>query len=100
MLIYNVTIKLDWSIQEAWISWMKEIHMPEVMATGCFYECRLLRLLDTDETEGPTYAAQYQAATKEEYNRYLETFAPGLREAGTRKWGSRFMAFRSVMELV
>jgi hypothetical protein len=64
MFIYNVTIQVTWAIHEQWLEWMTTIHMPEVVATGCFSTSRLLRLVEVDETEGPTFAAQYTAASK------------------------------------
>ncbi|MCG7857224.1 DUF4286 family protein [Flavihumibacter sediminis] len=100
MYIYNVTLQVDWSIAEDWLLWMKEEHMPEVVATGCFTESRLLRLVEVDETVGPTYAAQYSAESKEDYNRYITTHAETLRNKSFQKWGDRFIAFRSVMVLV
>jgi Domain of unknown function (DUF4286) len=100
MMVYNVTLKLDSSIHEEWLLWMKTIHMPEVMATNCFTECRLLRLLETDESDGPTYAAQYTCSSREEYDKYINEFGPTLRKASIDRWGQKFIAFRSIMELV
>lgn len=54
MLIYNITTKVDHSIADAWLQWMKEEHIPEVIATGCFSQSRILRLLEVDETDGLT----------------------------------------------
>ena len=31
MFIYNVTVKVDWSIHEAWVQWMLNEHMPEMI---------------------------------------------------------------------
>jgi len=98
--IYNVTIKVDWSITEEWLQWMKEVHMPEMVQTGCFENSRLLRLMEVDDSDGPTYAAQFTAPGKEEYNRYVTDFAEALRKKSYEKWGDRFIAFRSVMEVV
>ena len=100
MIIYNVTNKVDHSIHEDWILWMKEIHIPEVMNTGCFSRFQFVRLLDTDESDGFTYATQYFAVSMEDYTRYLGQFANQLREKATIQWGNHFIAFRSLMELV
>ena len=100
MLIYNVTTKINWRIHEDWVKWMKEKHIPDVMNSGCFTETRFLRLLETDETEGPTYAAQFHADSIAEYNRYLEAFAPLLRKDVLTNWGDNFISFRSLMEVV
>ena len=53
MIIYNVTIKIDWTIHDAWLAWMQQVHIPELVATGCFTRSQLVRLLDTDERKGP-----------------------------------------------
>ena len=100
MIIYNVTIKVETSVAADWLRWLLEEHIPEVMSTGCFTEYKVVRLLEVDDIEGPTYAIQYYAETKPDYNRYIELHAPEMRRRSFDKWGERFIAFRSVMEVV
>ena len=100
MFIYNVTVKIDPSIEADWIKWMKEEHIPEVLATGFFFESRFVRLLDVDESEGPTFAVQYTARTKADYENYIAHFSPELRKKGLDRWGNLFIAFRTVMQVV
>jgi hypothetical protein len=100
MIIYNVTVKVAEPIKEAWLKWLKEEHIPEVMATGCFTHAVATRLLDIDDSEGPTYAIQYHAESKAFYNRYADKFAAEMRQKSFDKWGNQFIAFRSVMEIV
>ncbi|MBX9783688.1 MAG: DUF4286 family protein [Chitinophagaceae bacterium] len=100
MILYNVTIKLTREIHASWIEWMKEEHMPEMLATGCFTKYNLLRLLEVDEEEGPTYAAQYYAESKALYNQYIEQYSTAQRQKGIDKWGNQFIAFRTVMQAV
>ena len=100
MLIYNVTCKVSWPIHDAWVQWMKEKHIPEVMSKACFTEYRFARLLDIEEEEGPTYTIQYSAATRDNYERYIDLFAPALRKDITKNWGDQVIAFRTLMELV
>lgn len=100
MFIYNVTIKVDHSIAIDWLEWLKSIHIPEVIATGCFTEAKVLQLLETDEEEGLTYAIQYNAPSKAMYNNYIQNFAAELRDKSFQKWGDKFIAFRSIMQIV
>lgn len=100
MLIYNVTLKPEWSIHDAWVAWMQQEHMPEVVSTGCFTHCQLVRLLDVDEKDGPTYAAQYFTQSKADYNRYIELHSASLRQKAFDRWGDRFIAYRSLMQIV
>ena len=100
MIVYNITIKVDWSIAEEWLTWMKAVHMPEIMDTRCFESNKLFKLLEVDETEGPTYAAQYFAPSMAHYEEYLAQHAPAMRQKTMDKWGAKFIAFRSLMEVV
>ncbi len=100
MIIYNVTIKTHESIHQVWIHWLKEEHVPEVLATNCFIKATILRLLDVDDSEGPTYAIQYFAEDRSEYDRYIEKFAGIMRQKSFDKWGDKFIAIRSVMEII
>jgi Domain of unknown function (DUF4286) len=100
MIIYNVTIKVQQSISDAWLQWLQEEHIPDVIQTGCFTHATILRLLEVDDSEGPTYAVQYFAESKSLYNRYIENHAAAMRQKSFDKWGAAFIAFRSVMQVV
>ena len=99
-IIYNVTSKVDSSIANDWVQWMLNEHIPDIMKTKCFYSSRLVKILEIDESEGPTYAIQYHALSRSDYNRYIEIHADGLRKKAFDKWGNKFFAFRSVMQIV
>jgi hypothetical protein len=100
MFIYNVTTQLSWTIHNEWLEWMRETHIPEVVGTGCFTHHRMVRLLEVDESEGPTYAVQYFTDSLEIYRRYITQFAPALRLDAQKKWGEACISFRSLMEVV
>ena len=100
MYIYNVTIKIVPEIQDAWLEWLQGTHVPEVLETGCFSKATIVRLLEVDDSDGPTYAIQYFAESKALYNRYIDKFANLLRDKSFEKWGNRFMAFRSLMQVI
>lgn len=99
MIIYNVTTKVDHSIAAIWLQWMKEEHIPEIKATGCFANARILQLIEVDEADGLTYAVQYEAESKALYNRYIQKFSDELRKKTLEKWGNRIISFRTVMQL-
>ena len=100
MIIYNVTIKVDNEVASDWVRWMKTEHIADVLNTGLFTECRLSRLLEQDEADGVTYSAQYVCDTIEQYGRYIAEHAEGMREKGSNLFGGKFVAFRSIMEVI
>lgn len=100
MIIYNITIKAENAIAAAWLQWMKEEHIHDVINTGCFNNATILRLIEVDDTDGPTYAIQYKAESKADYNRYIQLHADKMRKKVSDKWGDQVVAFRSVLEVV
>jgi len=100
MILYNVTIKINHEAEREWLQWMKDEHMPELMNTGLFADAKLFRLLDVDDSEGVTYAAQYFCNTMQDYNNYISGHAAAMREKGLKRFGDKFIAFRTVMQQV
>lgn len=97
MFIYNITIRVDNDIAEGWLQWQKETHIPQVMATGFFYDHRLYKLMEQDESDGQTFVVQFFALEFADYKEYIRDHAPGLREQSFRRWGNKFVAFRTLL---
>lgn len=100
MIVYNVTIKIDKPIEVEWLKWHRNEHIPEVMSTGLFHDYKLFRLLEEDEEDSTTYVTQYFTSSIEHYKKYVEQYSTLLRQKTLEKWADRFIAFRSVMEIV
>ncbi|MCX8019740.1 MAG: DUF4286 family protein [Chitinophagaceae bacterium] len=99
MIIYNVTVKVNRSVADSWYLWLKQEHVPEMLATGCFTGARIMRLLEAGPADDPTWAIQYQAPDKQHLDRYLNQFADNMRNKALDKWKDRFVAFRTVLQL-
>lgn len=99
MILYNVTLILEEAAEAEWLQWMKEEHIPEVMATNCFISNRMLKVLDSPN-EGVTYCMQYIAENETAYETYKNQFGPALQAAALAKFENRFVAFRTLMAFV
>jgi hypothetical protein len=97
MIIYNVTVNIDHSVHDEWLQWMKEKHIPDVVATGCFLEGNIFRVL-VEEDQGTSYSIQYRSKSMDEINRYMKEFAPALQKEHTEKYKDKFVAFRTLLE--
>jgi hypothetical protein len=100
MYIYNVTLKIQPAIKEEWLSFMLNEHIPEIMDTQLFSDYRVCQLLDPKEEDGITYVVQYYFNVLENYTTYEQSFAPAIRKKHAEKFKDRFVAFRTVMEVV
>ena len=101
MVFYNVTCNVRADIAEQWIAWMKEVHLPEVLATGLFIEHTFSKLhTEVEGNEGQNYCIQYKLKSMEDYQQYVTQFGPALKQKTAAKWGEQVLAFRSLMEEV
>jgi len=99
MLLYNVTLIVEDASADAWLQWMQEVHIPQVMATGMFVSNRLLKVIDSPN-EGVTYCSQYVAQSIEDYDTYQAVYAPTLQEELNILFKDKFVAFRTLMEYI
>ncbi len=45
VILYNVTVSVDITVAEEWLTWMKQTHIDEVMATGLFESYAIYKVL-------------------------------------------------------
>ncbi|GAB4248914.1 MAG: DUF4286 family protein [Vicingaceae bacterium] len=101
MIIYNVTVNIDEEVHDDWLEWMKTKHIPDVMNTGKFVEYKMCKVLSVQEDEtGHTYAIQYFCNNLKDLEEYQAQFAPKLQQEHTEKYKDKFVAFRTLLEVV
>lgn len=98
-VLYNVTVSINADIETEWLDWMINTHIPDVMRTGFFLENKICRIHAFEEG-GLTYAIQYVSKTMHDYERYQKECAPKLQQEHSEKFGGKFEAFRTVLEIV
>ncbi len=101
MIVYSVTVSIETEITEEWLTFMKTMHIPQVMDTGCFLSHRIQRLLDPPSEPGfDTFNMQYEVPSLMDLDRYRAEFAPAIQRDHEEKYKDRFVAFRSVLEIL
>lgn len=99
MIIYNVTINIEQDVHDEWLQWMRDVHVHDVMQTGLFTEYKICKLL-VEEEQGITYSFQYTCPSLEAYERYRVEHAPRLQADVKKKYEGKFVAFRSLLEVL
>jgi hypothetical protein len=98
-IIYNVTVNVSEDSSDAWLLWMKETHIPEVLGTGLFRRATLMRV-HAFEQGGFTYAVQFVAGSMADYERYLKQYAPLMRTKTEALYGQEVQSFRTMLEVL
>jgi hypothetical protein len=99
VFIYNVTVNVPDEIHEEWRTWMKTVHMPDVMRTGCFVDSQMLKLLYVED-EGHTYSVQYRFLEMNDIENYQKNFAASLQAEYKIKFGDKSIAFRTLLQVI
>lgn len=100
MILYNVTITLDLDIHDDWLRWMQEEHIPDVMMTNMFISYRMSRLINHEHSDSEIYTIQYLTKDMAHLQRYQEEFAPELQQKVRERYEGKFVAFRTIMEVI
>ena len=99
MYIYNVTINIDESVHSTWLAWMKNEHIPAMLATGKFSNALMTRVHVEEEMGGISYSVQYRTDSKATLEKYYAEDAETLRNQ-SKPFEGKFIAFRTVLEVV
>jgi hypothetical protein len=99
MIQYNVTIKLEPEVEEAWLTYMNGSHIKAVMDTGLFVHCRFSKLIQSGE-ESPSYTIQYVLPSMKHMHKYQSQYARALQADHSTRFKGKFVAFRTLMEIV
>ena len=100
MIIYNVTISIDKDVENHWLDWMKNTHIPDVMKKELFIDCKISRVLEEAVVGGNTYAIAYSCKNMHDYEKYHNKFASKLQAEHSNKFAGRFVAYRTLLEVV
>lgn len=100
MIIYNVTLKVELQINEIFLRWLKEDHIPSVMETGCFTDYKVLRVMEEHQGDGITYAVQYHTTDTARYFDYQNNYAPAFQQEMKEVWQDKYAAFRTLLREV
>ncbi|MGS0526092.1 DUF4286 family protein [Zobellia nedashkovskayae] len=100
MYIYNITTNIEESAHDEWLIWMREVHIPDVLATGKFLNAKMSKILIEEDMGGVSYSVQFTTLSKEVLESYYTEDAPRLHEEAHKRFPNKFVSFRTEMEIV
>lgn len=100
MILYNITYTVAHSVEEDFVKWMKETHIPDVFATGIFTDQKFYRLLNSADDQSTNYSLQFFAESTAKLVEYERLYAQELRVQTQIRYGEKAMAFRTLLQSV
>lgn len=99
MIIYNVTLSINPTVETEFIDWLKNVHIPEVLDTQLFVSGELFKVFERPSSnQHSSYAVQYRLESWGHFNQYQLEFAAGLQQKTREKFGENVLAFRTFLE--
>ncbi len=99
MIIFNDTVIVEEAVHEKWLEWMKETHIPAVMATGLFNSHQILNVIDSPN-EGVTYCIQYHTDSLEKFNQFYTKHLHQLQALHNGLFENQYVIFNTLMQTV
>ncbi|MCF6166927.1 DUF4286 family protein [Lutibacter sp.] len=100
MYIYNVTTNIDESIKNEWLKWMKEKHIPNMLATGKFSHAKMSQVMIQEEMGGVTFSVQYTTDSLETLQKYYKENASQLRNETIALFNNKIVSFRTELKVI
>ena len=99
MFIYNITVLIEESVEQEWLSWIKLNYIQTVMETGFFQSCQLLQVTDSPN-EGLTYCLQFRTNEISSLQSYQSLYATQIESEHQLAFPNQLVTFSSNMKLI
>src|ERR1700712_2864638 len=99
MIVYNETLIVEESAYNEWLNYIKETHIPGIMATGYFQSYRILNVIDSPN-EGVTTCIQYNTGSEEQFARFYNLHLQQLHIIHNQRYENKFVLYSTLMEVI
>jgi hypothetical protein len=99
MILFNITIIIEDSIDKQWLNWMNSEFIPSAMESNLIASNRLLKVLDSPN-EGITYCLQFVIDNIDSYNQFKTSHLPLIMDNHAAQFSNRFVSFSTLMEFI
>ncbi len=100
MLILNTTFLVSDEIQNQWLEWVREQHIPFMLNTKYFIKPQIAKIISNDATDGTSYSVQFQINNRETLEKWQREFAGKFEQNCYKIFGNEALFFSTILEIV
>lgn len=101
MGVYIVTINIKRQVEEEWLQWMKQEHIPDIMNAGFFTSYEIFKVVIPDTvSDEAVYQFHYRFNSIDDYYQYAEKAAPEFQRKHSEKFLGKFKASRAILKKI
>jgi hypothetical protein len=99
-MLYVVFIVIDRVRADEWMKWMRDVHIPDVVATGCFVDAVMVRDEAADTSARLGFRCIYRAHDAAALTLYQDRYAADLQADHTSRFAGDFSARRELLPVI
>lgn len=100
MLIFNTTYKVSNQTIDTWKSWMRQEHIPFMLADKLFSKPQIAKIIGSEDVEGTSFSVQFQIENMEKLSTWHQQNAVIFQNSFQKAFGTEVQFFSTVLEIV
>jgi hypothetical protein len=100
MIIYNTSYLLDKELESVFVEWMKAKFIPLLKETSTFSNNYFCKVMVAKDDGGLTYSLQLLFKTREQLEKYLNSFEPRTKAVFNARFQNQVICFSSLLQEV
>jgi hypothetical protein len=100
MLLYNTSYLFDQELEGVFVEWMKTKFIPLLQETGTFSNNYFCKVMVAKEDGGLTYSLQLLFKTREQLEKYINSFEPRTKAVFNARFQNQVICFSSLLQEV
>jgi hypothetical protein len=100
MLILNTTFLVSDEVQNQWLNWVREQHIPFMLNTKYFKKPQIAKVLGNDTADGTSYSVQFQVNDSETLEKWHSEFAGKYEQSCYQVFGNEALFFSTILEIL
>ncbi len=100
MIIFNTTYHVDQEVHDEYIKYIREVFIPNALASGFLYEARLVRIVAQHNEPGTNYSLQFRVKNNDTLDLWLSMAGNQLNKDLVARFGNKVAGFVTLLEEV
>lgn len=100
MLIFNTTYLVADKVHGAWLKWVREQHIPQLIQSGFFHSPQVAKVLSVEEQEGTSYSVQFRVADMDALEQWHLQYATDFEQDLKKRFSTDVLFFATVLQII
>ncbi|MGB4414263.1 MAG: DUF4286 family protein [Paludibacter sp.] len=100
MLIFNTTYKVSTGVNDKWLKWINDQHIPFMLKTGNFTKPQIAKVIGSEDESGVSFSVQFQIEDMNTLMLWHKQHVTAFQNNCAAQFGDEVIFFTTVLELI